>query len=333
MREDVSGAAGALPGRSSPAEDADVLANIAEDYYIDGLTQDAIAKRYRISRSYVSRLLRRAREVGLVEVKVHREIRRDKDLETALEQRFRLEHCLVAEGSADPDGSLRHAGQLAAGLLARVLEPDGTFGLGWGHAVRSTVAALVPGRAVTRRVVQLFGGLSAAPATIMSGELVTEAARALDAEADRLHAPWIVETPELARSLLDSPDIASVLHRAAAADVALGGIGATGRPTSALLFNDRYLDEHELREIQALGAVGDICGRLFDEDGQACLASAMDRVIGLELTTIRRIPLVIGVATGRQKARAIRGALRGGLIHALVTDSLAAREVLRADAD
>ena len=40
--------------------DADVLANIAEDYYVNGQNQDVIASRYNISRSYVSRLLGRA---------------------------------------------------------------------------------------------------------------------------------------------------------------------------------------------------------------------------------------------------------------------------------
>ena len=321
---------GAVKNRFNSGEDTDVLASIAEDYYINGHNQDVIAERHRISRSYVSRLLRRAREIGVVEFMVHREIRRDAGLEAALSERFQLARCLVvAEASLVPESSLRHAGQLAAGLLAAVLAPEGTLALSWGNGVRAAVAALSPGRVGARRVVQMFGGLSAAPAEIMSGDLVTAAARVLNAEEDRLHAPWIVESAELARALLDQPDIAAVLRRAAVADVALAGIGATGRGSSALLFNERYLSQEEIREIGAQGAVGDICGRLFDEDGKPCRTSVMDRVIGLDLETIRQIPLVIGIATGRQKAHAIQAALRGGLVRALVTDSEAAREVMR----
>lgn len=320
---------GVTRSRFRTPEDTDILANIAEDYYIGGKNQDAIATRYRISRSYVSRLLRRARETGVVEITVHREIQRNLELEAAIEARFRLTRCLVvADGAVDPDGSLRYAGQLAVGLLAEVLAPDSSLGLAWGNGVRATIDALTPGRISARRVVQMFGGLSAAPPEIMSGELVTEAAHALGASADRLHAPWVVDSAELARSLLDQPDIAAVLRRAADADVALAGIGARGRASSALLFNDRYLSPSEIHEIDEDGAVGDICGRLFDQEGRACRASVMGRVIGLELDTIRQIPLVIGVATGREKADAIRAAMRGGLVHALATDADAARSVL-----
>ena len=320
---------GAVKNKFNSAEATDVLASIAEDYYINGHNQDVIAVRHRISRSYVSRLLRRAREIGVVEFMVHREIHRDAALEAALSERFRDARCLVvAEASLDPEGTLRHAGQLAAGLLAEVLRPEQTLALSWGNGVRAAIAALTPGRVAARRVVQMFGGMSAAPAETMSGELVTAAARVLNAEEDRLHAPWIVESAALARALLDQPDIAAVLRRAAVADVALAGIGATGRASSALLFNERYLSEEEIREIGEQGAVGDICGRLFDEEGNPCRTTVMDRVIGLELEAIRQIPLVIGIATGRQKARAIRAALRGGLVRALVTDSEAAYEVL-----
>ena len=320
---------GANRSRFSSPENLDLLANIAEDYYINGVNQDVIATRYRISRSYVSRLLRRARETGVVEIRVHREVRRNRDLEIAVEERFHIARCLVVDdGTGHPGGSLRFAGQLAVGLLAELLTSDSTLGLAWGNGVRAAIAALSPGRIAAGRVVQMFGGLSAAPAEIMSGELVTEAARALNAQADRLHAPWIVESAELARSLLEQPDIATVLRHAAKADVALAGIGGRGRESSALLFNERYLTPAELEEVAAAGVVGDICGRLFDVNGRACDVSVMGRVIGLELDVIRRIPQVIGIATGRDKADSIRAALRGGLVRALVTDAEAARAVL-----
>lgn len=318
-------------GRLNTVDGTDFLASIAEEYYISGHNQDEIANRYRISRSYVSRLLRRARETGVVEIRINREVLRDPGLEARLSQRYRLEHCLVvAEPSSDPAETLRLAGRLAAGLLGQVLSPESTLGLSWGNGVRAVVTALAPGRVRIRRVVQMFGGLSTAPAEIMSGELITEAARALGAQPDRLHAPWIVESADLARALLQQPDIASVLRRAASAEVALVGIGATGLGSSALLFNERYLSAHEMAEIEACGAVGDICGRLFDREGRPCRASVMARVVGLELELIRRIPLVIGVATGRPKARAILAALRGNLIRGLVTDSQIAREILDA---
>lgn len=310
-----------------------MLANIAEDYYLNGRTQDAIAARYGISRSYVSRLVQRARETGIVEIIIHRDIRRNREYELELEKRFRLARCIVVDSSGrTPEGPIHEAGELAVEILADVLTNESTVALGWGNGVRATVNALRPGRVAARRVVQMFGGLRAAPVDIMSGELVTEAARALGAIEDRLHAPWIVETPELARALLEQTDVAATLKRAAGADVALAGIGAMRSSSSSLIFNSRYLESEELEEIDASGAVGDLCGRLFDSEGRACRASVMGRVIGLDLDEIRRIPMVIGVATGRQKVAAIRAALRGGLLSAMVTDSEAAQAILATEA-
>mgnify|MGYP001770908393 FL=1 len=322
---------GPARARARTLDGPDFLAQIAQDYYLHDENQDAIAARYRISRSYVSRLLRRARETGIVEIRINRQVRRDAALEAALLERYPLERCLVvAEPSSDPAETLRLAGRLAAGLLAEVLSPDTTLALAWGNGVRAAVTALTPDRLRVRRVVQMFGGLSGTPTEIMSGELITEAARVLGAQPDRLHAPWIVETAELAQALAEEPDIATVLRRAAGAEVALVGIGATGLGSSALLFNERYLSARELAEIDTCGAVGDICGRLFDADGRPCRASVMNRVVGLELERIRRIPLVIGVATGRPKVRAIKAALRGGLIRGLVTDSEVVRDIVAA---
>jgi DNA-binding transcriptional regulator LsrR (DeoR family) len=49
---------------------------------------------------------------------------------------------------------------------------------------------------------------------------------------------------------------------------------------------------------------------------------------GVDAATLRNIPLVIGVAGGAPKAPAILGALRAGLISALVTDDAAAEAVM-----
>ncbi len=55
------------------------------------------------------------------------------------------------------------------------------------------------------------------------------------------------------------------------------------------------------------------------------------RVAAVTFEELQSIPEVVGVAFGREKAGAIRGAVRGGLIDVLVTDEHTARSVLRLD--
>jgi DNA-binding transcriptional regulator LsrR (DeoR family) len=75
--------------------------------------------------------------------------------------------------------------------------------------------------------------------------------------------------------------------------------------------------------------VGDICSRFFAIDGSPCRTPIAGRVVGIELADLRRIPSVIGVAVGPEKAAPIAGALRGGYVSILVTDAPTAREALR----
>lgn len=310
----------------------DQLANLAEDYYLNDRTQEQIAARYGISRSYVSRLLLRARSVGIVEIIIHRDILRSRSLEAELERRFGLTRCVVVESAgASEDRTLQMAGEAAADILAELLTPESTLALSWGNSVRAAVDAIRPGRFAAKRVVQMFGGLRAAPAEIMSGELVTSTARQVGAIEDRLHAPWIVETSDLARSLLEQTDVAATLRRAANADVAVVSVGAVGKASSAIIYSPRYLTHDDLEEINDSRAIGDLCGRLYDANGRACRIPLMQRVISLDLDLIRQIPMVLCIATGSFKAPAILGALRGHLISGLVTDSEAAQAILQSD--
>ena len=58
-----------------------------------------------------------------------------------------------------------------------------------------------------------------------------------------------------------------------------------------------------------------------------------DRVLAVTLQDLRRIPLVVGLASGKEKAPGILGAVRGRVVDVLVCDAGAARAVLALDAE
>jgi DNA-binding transcriptional regulator LsrR (DeoR family) len=76
------------------------------------------------------------------------------------------------------------------------------------------------------------------------------------------------------------------------------------------------------------GGVGDLNAFVFDIEGHACAEEYADRVIGLSLAEIKCIPFRIGMAATAAKALPVYGALRGGYLHALITDETAARGIL-----
>ena len=92
-----------------------------------------------------------------------------------------------------------------------------------------------------------------------------------------------------------------------------------------MLFAD-YMDDSLLLELEQRGAVGDLCGRFFDVQGRQCLVEP--GVIGIPLEQLKALDHVIGVAGGEEKVAAILGALRGGCLNVLVTDTVTAEAVL-----
>jgi lsr operon transcriptional repressor len=77
--------------------------------------------------------------------------------------------------------------------------------------------------------------------------------------------------------------------------------------------------------------VGDIGLWLFDANGEVLLPKE-DNLLAVSPAELRACPLVIAVASGGLKARAILAALRGGYVDILITDEHAARLVLEAAA-
>jgi DNA-binding transcriptional regulator LsrR (DeoR family) len=141
-----------------------------------------------------------------------------------------------------------------------------------------------------------------------------------------LHAPTYVQSVEIKDMLTQDYSIRDILHRWETLDIALVGIGAPiGQ--SPVLQTD-YLSQEEIGNLCRQKAVGDVCTRFFGAMGQPCLSGAEERTIGIDLETLRRISLVVGVAEGEEKVDSIRAAIAGGYVNALVTDDFTADGLL-----
>lgn len=76
------------------------------------------------------------------------------------------------------------------------------------------------------------------------------------------------------------------------------------------------------------GAVGDVCLRFFDAEGKPVITPLNERVIGIPLEKLQRVSRTVGIAGGRRKLAAIRGALMGRWINVLITDRFTAEQLL-----
>jgi DNA-binding transcriptional regulator LsrR (DeoR family) len=312
-----------------PIERHQLLADIAEWYYIDGMSQHEIARRVDLSRPSISRLLLDAREAGIVEIKVHRPIPTVLELERELESRFSLQQARVLERrTATDEEALRILGRLGVTVLSNVLEDGMTFGLAWGTTVHAVIEALSPQRLPNVKVVQLIGGVGAPYRSIDAPEQCRRAAQMFGAQHYYLNAPMRVENPEVAAALREDHSIREVLELAQLTNVALVGIGPIISELSTQ-YHSGYISYDDLRSLDKLGAVGTICASNYDILGQHINAPWLENcAIGVRWENLQQFDTVIAVAIGKRKAPAVLGALRSGIVDILITDDLTAEEML-----
>lgn len=308
-------------------DDHALMAKVADLYYTRDLTQQAIASRLGVSRPTVSRLLERARAVGIVRIEITAPSDTHAALERGLEETFGLREAIVAAGHSESPGATRRAlAQAAAAYLDRVVKARARIGVSWGTTL-SAVLDVVRPRRLRVEVVPLVGGVGRADPEIHANDLARRLAGLYHGRVTLLHAPAIVAQPSVRDALLSDPRIREVLTLARKVDLALVGIGAL--VPSSTLVQSRFFTADDLAALRGRGAVGDICTRAFDAAGQPVDHALDARILAVDLEALRRIPTVVAVAGGFEKADAIAGALRGGLVDVLVTDHFAARAVLR----
>lgn len=307
-----------------------MLAHVAELYFIRGLNQAQIAAQTSYSRSMISRLLTEAREHGIVEIRIHHPLRRSAALEHLLQSRFGLEHVRVLERHHVSDDDVpRQVGALAARLLGELVQDDTVIGVSWGSALLAMTNAL---REQTREhvhVVQMIGSLGTRTPEMDGADLARRIARAFNATYSTLPAPLIVSDVQTRNGLLRDERIREVLAQVRRAQLALVGIGSV-RPEHSALVRAGFLKPRQLLEIaRDAHAVGDVCAIPFDVQGNLLDLPIGQRVVGVDAATLTKIPLRIGVAYGEAKVLPVLGALRGGLVNTLVTDESTAMNVLR----
>ena len=307
---------------------ASLLADVAEMYYIEEKNQAAIAKTIGVTRSMISRMLTEARESGIVEIRIQRPLQSDSDLESELKEKFGLKDVfVVATNHRSAERLTRTLGNAGAQMLARYLAPQRILGLAWGTSISATVDAFEMKEAMPVKVVQLVGAMGARNMEYDGHDLVTRITEKLGGEAYYLNAPYLCQSAEVARSLLETKSIRETISIGKKADVALLGIGTTS-PEYSSFYLAGYVTRRELDDLRKAGGIGDVCGLHFNINGQPACEDFCERLVSIRKTDLLGIPVRLGVAGGEGKVDAILGALRSKYVNVLVIDSITARKLI-----
>lgn len=309
----------------------DRLRLAARLYYLDGLGQNEVAKFVNVSQAKVSRLLALARERGIVRITVADYEPRHTELEAQLRSRFNLGTAVVIktlDGLAAAD--LRQAvGRFASETLNALINPGDIVTLAGGRTIHALVHHLPEPRNKALTVVQAMGSVDSNVSAFDAQEVGRVLAQRLGGNFLALNAPAYIPERRTRDALLKLPQMRAVHDHLRRAQVAIIGIGTL---ENSVFVERGTLGPADIAELREAGAVGEVCGRFFDKNGDECDSAWRNQVISAEISQLRKIPQAIGVVSGKDRSPAIIAAIRGKILKGLIIDESGAAELLAASA-
>lgn len=311
-------------------QDNGLFIRVAKKYYELNMDQEQIAKSENLSKSTISRMIRKAKELGFVSIQVNFPLESIVDLEEDIKAVFPIQSVSVCPSYVDDYlMRIRDTCKMVARDISGLVQDDEIIGVSWGRTMDSVASCLVPPNPPKRnvKVVQIHGALIK---NIASGKVNSVVERFSDAffgTGYLLPAPVFVDSKELACAFMQDSSIRFALDLASQADLAVFGIGSVS--SKSILIDRGIYSPEQYDTIVDNDVVGDICSNYYDINGNPVLPKLMDRTIGIKMDDLKRKKHRIGVGVGEHKIKAIIGALNSGAMTALYIDELTAREMLR----
>ena len=309
----------------SVQEKWNVLAMVANLYYNSELTQNQIAERLYTSRSKISRMLKEARELGIVEIYIREPWERNLEYEQKLQEYFHLRNVRVIQQKDTDQENVRNLiYEAAAYYLDSIIKENMVVGISWGNTLYHVVKYIAANnhKNIPITVVPIMGA-----ATINSPEkdgldLSKDLASAYGGKYQYIYAPLFVKNKEVRESLIQDDNIKSALNLAKNADVILTSVGSVVYKTWS-----NYLSEKMLEGLEEKGVVGHIGGHFYDIQGREPDTALIERMIGIGVEDLEKCRETICIAFGEKKSEAVLGAIRGNYIGTLIVDVKCAEKI------
>lgn len=294
------------------------LGRIAWLYYDQGMNQQEIADFIGVSRLTVNRSLKEARESGIVEFRIHEKFIRSFAAEEDLRRATGLKAVTVIPSAPDIIGAL---GSGAAARFKEALETNRTIALGGGRTILAMAKRMPKVRKIVTEQMVAMGDFVSSDAVYDPDTIAHVITTKLNIKCHRIESFPLATPLEVVSVIKDSPSVSKAIQMARNADIAF--TSACDVSTSDTIFYSP-VPKKIRSELLAMGVVGEIEGTLYTLDGKPheTVFSRRECV---------RLPMkcpVVLVSGGIDKVKAIVGAIRGGFVNELITDTKAAVKIL-----
>jgi len=305
--------------------DFDLKARIAWMYYVEGMTQEAIAERLEIKRLRILKILAQCREDGTVQIRINSQASDCVRLARELEETFNLSRAIVVPRPFEEEKLPEAIGIATGTYLSEILTDGMSIGLGWGETLQRSLKAMTSRALRGCTVVSLLGALTKASAHNPS-EFAWRFADLLGAECYFLAGPVFAPDEVTREGLFRHVGIKEVIERAHRLDIAVVSVGDLSSQTTIARYN--LLPEVDLATLSDAGAVGDVLCHFINERGELLDHSVNRRVVAVHPGMIRGTPKLILASGGWRKVKVTMAAIRLLRPSVFITDESTAEEII-----
>lgn len=310
-------------------EENRLLIKIARMYYLNDMTQSEISKSLGIYRTSISRLLKKARDEGVVQIKIIDEGGSNIELESRMEKIFGLKKVIIAESEAElsTDAKKKAVARAGAALMKDIIIDGDIVGFAWGSTMGSLIGEFSDCPQRLAHFVPLVGGPGTMETKYHVNAIVYSIANDFGGEPYLIDAAAVVERKETRDDIVQSNYFRKISELWDQLTVAVVGVGAE-ISNSNMIWTGFY-DDKVIDDLNQQGAIGDICSRFYDSEGKMINSELTERTIAIPLSRLRDTRYSIALAESVEKAAPILAAIKGRYINTLVTTEETALEMIR----
>ncbi len=287
-----------------------LMIKIAWYYYMENLTQQAIADQLGISRMRVIKLLEKARQTGVVQFRISSTFDKRHEMETRLMETYHLKDCYIVPTNPNAAGVNDTIAKAASIYISNHITDNCYINFGYGDTSSRTIEYLAKNLETSVSFVSLTGGVGY--------YLPNSESNIFNAKLYLIPAPLIMSSREMAEAIRKESSVSEVSSMIRLASMTIVGIGAMDN--SATILKSSILGHNDFLLLNMKGAVGDVICHFIDKDGNLVDTDIDSRLVSVPLGTLNELENVIGVAAGKHKVSAITAALKGGYLDILITD-------------
>ncbi|AKP36897.1 sugar-binding transcriptional regulator [Leuconostoc mesenteroides] len=299
-----------------------ILSQIAEDYYLNKLPFGDISKKYNISRYLVNKYLNEAVKVGIVKIEITENSNRNPQIEHILCDKFKDINFYVVQDDINNITTSEHLANFAATYVDEVLQDNNKIvGLTWGDTIYTMIDSLKNRPLERVKFTQFLGENMKYNSTVGSMRMVERAAKKVSGEFLTLPAPLYILNDSVRNGLYSEPSLQNTIAVADNMDALITGVGTILSLDSIPIWKQNLNAIFSTVNTQEIAGL--IYGRPYDINGRFLNLEA-DKVLGLSIDQILKVPKRICLVRGKSKYKPVIGAIKGKLItDVIMTEGMA----------